>query len=69
MNNIQELKNVYVIMTDWKDRQFEPEVVGIYASEDRAREVQNNKIMELQEEGYDVDEEVIVWFEETFIIE
>lgn len=42
--------NVYVVTVDWKDRMFEPELVGVFANEDKAREVQCNKILELQEQ-------------------
>lgn len=59
---------VYVITVDWKDRMFEPELVGVYANEDDARAAQNDKILELEEQGYTEDDDFIVWFEDTYVI-
>lgn len=61
--------DVYVITVDWRDRMFEPELVGVYANEDKAREAQGNKILELEEQGYVEGDDFTVWFEDTFVIE
>ena len=56
-----------VVYVDWRDRQFEPEIVGVYKNDDdgyRAREV---KEYELIEEGYDTEEEVCVCIEDVEI--
>ena len=56
-----------VVYVDWKDRQFEPEIVGVYENESKGYEARENKEYELREEGYDTDEEVRVWIEDIEI--
>lgn len=60
---------VYVITVDWKDRLHEPETVGVFADESKARDYQNDKILELEEEGYVEEDDFVVWFKKTDVIE
>ena len=55
-----------VVYTDWKDRQFEPEIIGVYEEDDDGYKARAVKEDELKEE-YDIDEEVRVWIEEIEI--
>lgn len=57
-----------VVYVDWKDRQFESEIVGVYEDESKGYEARENKEYELREEGYDTDDEVRVWIEDVEII-
>lgn len=56
-----------VVYTDWKDRQFEPEIIGVYRNDDDGYRAREAKEYELREEGYDTDEEVRVWIEDVEI--
>ena len=56
-----------VVYVDWKDRQFEPEIIGVYEDESKGYEARENKEYELRKEGYDTDEEVRVWIEDVEI--
>jgi hypothetical protein len=56
-----------VVYTDWKDRQFEPEIIGVYINYDDAIDARKAKEAELEKEGYDTDEEVNVCIEEVEI--
>lgn len=59
---------LYVITLDWIDRKFEPELVGVFADEDKARQAQNDKILQLENEGYTCEDDFIVWFEDTILL-
>lgn len=56
-----------VVYTDWKDRQFEPEIVGVFTNDDAGYRAREEKESELKEQGYDTDEEVSVWIEDIEI--
>ena len=56
-----------VVYVDWKDRQFETEIVGVFKNDDDGYRARESKEYELREEGYDTDEEVRVWIEDVEI--
>jgi hypothetical protein len=58
-----------VVYVDWKDRRFEPEIVGVYLNEDKGYKAREDKEYELKAEGYDTDEDVRVWIEDVDITE
>lgn len=49
-----------VVYVDWRDRQFPPEIVGLYPNGLAAHEVVERKKQELKSEGYHINEEVCV---------
>lgn len=57
-----------VVYTDWKDRAEEPEIIGVFESDDDGYRARSSKDDELKEEGYDTDEEVRVWIEDVDIV-
>lgn len=61
------MKTVYVVITDWRDRQYEPEIIGVFEDEICANNAISAKEHELQNEGYDVGEEVCVYYEEIIL--
>ena len=56
-----------VVYVDWKDRQFPPEIVGVYLSDDDGYKAREEKEDELRSRDYDIDEEVTVWIEDVEI--
>ena len=61
------MNTVYVVITDWRDRQYEPEIVGVFEDEVCANDTIEAKECELQNEGYDVEEEVCVYYEKIIL--
>ena len=61
------MNTVYVVITDWRDRQYEPEIIGVFEDEICANNTIEAKEYELQNEGYDVGEEVCVYYEEIVL--
>lgn len=56
-----------VVYVDWKDRQYEPEIVGVFRNDDDGYIARESKEDELKADGYDTDEEVRVWIEDVEI--
>lgn len=56
-----------VVYVDWKDRKFEPEIVGVFRKDYDGYKARGEKELELKNKGYDTDEEVIVWIEDVEI--
>lgn len=57
-----------VVYTDWRDRAEEPEIVGVYTNEYKAYRKREHKERELEEDGYNTEEEVRVWIEDIDIV-
>ena len=57
-----------VVYTDWRDRHYEPEIIGVFENADDGYRVRSQKEDELKSEGYDTDEEVRVWIEDIDIV-
>lgn len=58
-----------VVYIDWKDRQYPPEIIGVYMNDSDGYDARETKEYELKAEGYDTDEEVSVWIEDIDITE
>ena len=56
-----------VVYTDWKDRRQPPEIVGVFLEDSAGYRAKEKKEDELKAEGYDTDEEVLVWIEDVEI--
>lgn len=57
-----------VVYVDWRDRMYEPEIIGVYECDSEGYTARENKEYELKDEGYDTEEEVRVWIEEIGIV-
>jgi hypothetical protein len=57
-----------IVYTDWKDRQFEPEIIGVYINDDDGYKAREEKENELKDEGYDIVDEVRVWIQDIDIV-
>lgn len=53
-----------VVYVDWRDRQYPPEIIGIFMEKKKAETAARKKETELQKDGYILDEDVHVIVEE-----
>lgn len=61
MNN----NKIYVVYTDWRDRQFAPEIIGVFDDKRKAEIMAENIKRDLYEDGHD-DDEVVVTIDEIY---
>lgn len=59
------MAKVNVVFIDWRDRQYPPEIVGVYADPVEAEEVVKAITRSLEEEGYGPDKVNVVYEEKS----
>ena len=62
------MDTVYVVYVDWRDRMYEPEIIGVYEDYQMAHNACNEREAELVADGYEADEEFRVWVEDKMLI-
>lgn len=60
------MNKVYVVYEDWRDREYPPEILGVYADKRDADVKQKKRIKELEREGVD-EESVIIRINESVV--
>ena len=53
-----------IVYVEYKESR-ELDIIGVYIDEDKAYRVREDKEYELKDEGYDTDEDVRVWIDDT----
>jgi len=56
-----------IVYVDWRDRQFEPEIIGVYEDESMGVKARENKEYELTQEGYVAGDDFHVWVKDVEI--
>ena len=56
-------EKVYVVYSYWRDRVNEPDIIGAYKDENKARKTRLKTVEEYVGYGYEEDEEFNVWIE------
>ena len=62
------MSKVFVVYEDWRDRQYPPEVTGVYESEFTAMEESVRRRDELMVEGHEDEEDFCMRIEETELV-
>ena len=62
------MNKVYVVYEDWRDREYPPEILGVYADKRDADVKQKKRIKELAREGVD-EESVIIRINESVVLQ
>ena len=60
-------EKVYVVYSDWRDRMNEPELIGVYRDENKARKIRLETIKDYVDEGYEEDEDFRIWIDIMYI--
>ena len=62
------METVYIVYVDWRDRMYEPEIIGVYEDYQMAHNACNEREEELVADGYEADEEFRIWVEDKMLI-
>ena len=60
-------EKVYVVYSDWRDRMNEPELIGVYRDENKARKIRLETIEEYVNDGNEEDEDFRIWIDIMYI--
>ena len=60
-------EKVYVVYSDWRDRMYSPELIGVYKDENKARKIRLETIKDYVDEGYEEDEDFRIWIDVMYI--